>query len=87
VRDQPAGLFLEDAVLFDQIGDHAALLAVGPGGEGREEELEVDGVNQLRSISGERQIVALQHVRVFGHYGLYRSLLTHSQIWRKVASW
>ncbi len=42
-----AELLLEHAVLFDEVIDDLGLAAVGPAGEGGEEQLEVDHVGHL----------------------------------------
>lgn len=60
-------LLFQDAVLFDQVGDHDRLLTADPAGERGQEELQVDGVNHAVSVSDPQQVVALQHDRVFGH--------------------
>ena len=44
-------LLLEDAVLFDEIEDHVGLPAVSPGGERREEELKLDGIDLPGRVS------------------------------------
>ena len=55
-------LFLEDAVLLDQIGDHAGLLAVGPRREGRQEELKLDGLDHPGRVSNGWKLVTLHQV-------------------------
>ena len=40
----PRPLFLQNAVLLDDVIDHLALVSVDPAGEGREEQLEAEDV-------------------------------------------
>ena len=68
-------LFLENTILFDEVCDHASLATVGPGGEGRQEQLEFD-------LSGERirrgQLAASQRLRLFGHYAAALASITQA---------
>jgi len=66
-------LFFEDAVLFNQISDHARLVTANPASERSQEELQMDGFNHAASVSNVRQVVALKFDRIFGHYGLRQS--------------
>jgi len=63
-------LLLQDAVLFDQVGDHGRLLAADPASEGSQEELQIDGFDHAASVSEVRQGVTPQRVSVFGHHAL-----------------
>jgi len=53
-------LLLQDAVLFNQVGDHARLMTANPTGESGQEELKMDGFNHAASVSDARQVVALK---------------------------
>ena len=63
-------LFFQNAVLFDQIGDHGRLLTTDPAGKRGQQKLELDVFKHSRSVSDRRQVVLLQHDRIFGHYEL-----------------
>jgi hypothetical protein len=47
-------LFFEDAVLFDQVGNHDRLLTTDPAGERGQEELKMDDFNHAASVSDQR---------------------------------
>jgi len=61
-------LFFQNAILFDQVGDHARLLTAYPGGERRQEELQVNGASHAGSVSDLRQVIVWQRDPIFGHY-------------------
>ena len=69
-------LLLQDAILFDQVGDNGRLLATDPPGERSQEELEMNRFNHPASVSDVRQVVALICDRVFGHYAIAPTALT-----------
>ena len=61
-------LFFEDAVLFNQVSDHARLATANPPSQRSQEELKMYGVNHAASVSEVRQVVAMNYDLVFGHY-------------------
>jgi len=72
-------LLPQDAVPFDEVGDHGRLLATDPAGERRQEELKMDGFNHAESVSDVRQSVTPQCVSIFGYHGVNR--IVHAQCW------
>jgi hypothetical protein len=51
-------LFLENPILFDQVDDHAALPAVDPGGEGRQQQSKLDDFDHRERVSDSGQPAA-----------------------------
>jgi hypothetical protein len=51
-------LLFQDAVFFNQVGDHVRLLTGDPAGERRQEELKLDIFKHPGSVSDVRQVVA-----------------------------
>ncbi len=70
-------LLLQDAVLFNQVGDHSRLLAADPTGERGQKELELDIFKHSGSVSDGRQLILFQHDRIFGYYDVNAQVPIH----------
>jgi len=68
-------LLLQNAVLFDQVGNHARLATANSASERSQEELQMDGFNHAASASNVRHVVALKCDRVYGHYEIGLSII------------
>jgi len=55
-------VFFDDAVFFDQVGNHMRLPATDPVSECGQEELQMDRASHAASVSDDPQIVTPQHV-------------------------